>query len=265
VSRSRPALDRTGYELAFDEAFTNAVLDPDRWVAHYLPQWTTPERSAARYELQPAVLRLRIDADQPAWRVEDGELRVSNLQTGTFSGPLGSPIGQHRHRPDLIVRTAQPTRRLYTPSTGLVEAVLRASPDPTCMLALWLVGFEEESPESSGEICVAELFGKAIGPRRSGVRIGLKAHNDPRLRDDMEELALDLDATAWHSYAAEWTTERIRFFVDDRLVRTVHQRIDYPLQVMVDLFEFPEGTVRDPAAYPKLGEVNAVRGYERAD
>lgn len=62
---------------------------------------------------------------------------------------------------------------------------------------------------------------------------------------------------AWHSYAAEWTTERIRFFVDDRLVRPVHQRIDYPLQVMVDLFEFPEGTVRDPAAYPKLGEVNA--------
>lgn len=136
MSRSRPALDRTGYELAFDEAFTDAVLDPDRWVAHYLPQWTTPERSAARYELQPGVLRLSIDADQPAGRVEDGELRVSNLQTGTFSGPLGSPIGQHRHRPDLIVRTAQPTRRLYTPSTGLVEAVLRASPDPTCMLAL---------------------------------------------------------------------------------------------------------------------------------
>ena len=84
-------------------------------------------------------------------------------------------------------------------------------------------------------------------------------------RDDIEELALDLDATAWHSYAAEWTTERIRFFVDDRLVRTVHQRIDYPLQLMVDLFEFPEGTVRDPAAYPKFGEVNAVRGYQRAD
>jgi hypothetical protein len=33
----------------------------------------------------------------------------------------------------------------------------------------------------------------------------------------------------------------------------------------LDLFEFPEGTVRDPAAYPKLEEVNAVRGYQRAD
>ena len=116
------------------------------------------------------------------------------------------------------------------------------------MLAFWLVGFEA-TPEQSGEICVAELFGHAIGPRRSGVRIGVKAHHDPRLREDMEEVALDLDATGWHSYAAEWTPERIRFFVDDRLVRTVRQRIDYPLQLMVDLFEFPEGARRDPAAY----------------
>jgi hypothetical protein len=257
------ALDRTGYELAFDEGFTDPALDSERWIAHYLPHWTTPERSAARYELRPGILRLRIDADQPAWRPADGELRVSNLQTGSFSGPVGSTVGQHRHRSDLTVTTAQPTRRLYTPSGGIVEAVLRASPDPTCMLAFWLVGFEKESAEQSGEICVAELFGNAIGPRRAGVRIGVKAHNDPRLREDMQEVTLDLDATGWHTYTAEWTAERIRFFVDDRLVRTVHQCVDYALQVMVDLFEFPHGSDRDPAAYPKFGEVKAVRGYRR--
>jgi hypothetical protein len=80
----------------------------------------------------------------------------------------------------------------------------------------------------------------------------------------MEELALDLDATDWHTYSAEWTAERIRFFVDDRLVRSVHQRIEYPLQLMVDLFEFPEGPDRDPAAYPKVAEVKAVRGHRHA-
>jgi Glycosyl hydrolases family 16 len=257
------ALDRAAFELEFDEDFAGPALDPGRWVAHYLPHWTTPERSAARYELRPGLLRLRIDADQPAWRVEDGEMRVSNLQTGTFSGPAGSARGQHRHRPDLAVVTPQPTRRLYTPTGGLAEAVMRASPDPTCMLAFWLVGLEEASPEASGEICVAELFGHAIGPERSRVRIGVKAHHDPRLAWDMEEVELALDAADWHIYAAEWTADRIRFFVDDRLVRTVHQRIDYPLQLMVDLFEFPEGAERDPAAYPKFGEVRAVRGYRR--
>jgi len=254
-------MDRSGFEQEFEEDFGAPELDPDRWVAHYLPHWTTPERSAARYELRPGLLRLRIDADQPAWRVEDGEMRVSNLQTGTFSGPAGSPVGQHRHRPDLAVVTPQASRRLYTPSSGIAEAVLRASADPTCMLAFWLVGFEEASPEQSGEICVCELFGNAVGPGRSGVRIGVKAHGDPRLRQDMEEVVLDVDATGWHAYAAEWTAERIRFFVDDRLVREVRQRIDYPLQLMVDLFEFPEGGDRDPAAYPKVGDVRAVRGY----
>ena len=204
-------LDRSGYELELEEDFTHPVLDPDRWVAHYLPHWTTPERSAARYELRPGLLRLRIEADQPAWR--------------------------------------------------LAEAVLRASADPACMLAFWLVGFEEASPEQSGEICVCELFGNAVGPGRSGARIGVKAHGDPRLRQDMEEVLLDVDATDWHAYAAEWTAERIRFFVDDRLVREVRQRIDYPLQLMIDLFEFPEGGDRDPAAYPKIGDVRAVRGY----
>src|SRR5690349_1015474 len=161
-------LDRASFALEFDEDFAEGTLDPQRWIAHYLPQWTTPERSAAHYELAPGLLRLRIDADQPAWRVEDGEMRVSNLQTGTFSGPAGSAIGQHRHRPDLTVTTPQPERRLYTPSGGLAEAVMRASDDPTCMLAFWLVGFEA-SPEDSGEICVAELFGNAIGPGRSHV------------------------------------------------------------------------------------------------
>jgi hypothetical protein len=261
---SGEALDRTRFRLEFDEDFAGEALDPQRWISHYLPQWTTPERSAARYDLRRGLLRLRIDADQPAWRVEDGEMRVSNLQTGALSGPVGSSIGQHRHRPDLKVRTAQSTRRLYTPSGGLAEAVMRASPDPTCMLAFWLVGFEA-SPEDSGELCVAELFGNAVGPDRSRVRIGVKAHNDPRLAWDMEEVPLDLDATDWHTYSAEWTSERVRFFIDDELIRSVHQGIGYPLQLMVDLFEFPNGPQRDPTTYPKTADVRAVRGYRPAD
>ena len=60
------------------------------------------------------------------------------------------------------------------------------------------------------------------------------------------------------------TPRAVRFYVDDELVRTVEQRIDYPLQLMVDLFEFPERASRDPGAYPKLGEVASVRGYRRA-
>ncbi|WP_108250020.1 glycoside hydrolase family 16 protein [Planctomonas deserti] len=254
-------LERSRFELEFEDRFDQPALDGSRWVDHYLPQWTTPERSVARYDLGESGLRLRIDADQPAWRDEDGELRVSNLQTGVFSGPLGSGIGTHRHAPGMTVRTEVPTRRLYTPAGGLVEATLQATADPTCMLAIWLVGLEESSPEDSGEICVAELFGHAIGPGHSRVRLGVKAINDPRLRTDVEDVVLPIDATQPHTYGAEWDFRGVRFWIDGRLVRTVEQRIDYPLQVMVDLFEFPAGPERDPRHYPKSAYVTAVRGY----
>jgi beta-glucanase (GH16 family) len=77
----------------------------------------------------------------------------------------------------------------------------------------------------------------------------------------MAEVALAIDATDWHTYGATWTPDAIGFYVDDQLVRTVEQRIDYPLQLMVDLFEFPGAGDRDAAAYPKIADVRAVRGY----
>lgn len=80
--------------LVLDERFDAHVLDPDRWVPHYLPQWSTPELSAARYDLGPDGLRLRVDADQPAWHVGEPGVRVSSLQTATFSGPAGSDRGR---------------------------------------------------------------------------------------------------------------------------------------------------------------------------
>ena len=256
-------LERARFELVFSDDFSGAELEAARWIDHYLPHWTTPDRSAARYVLDGDGLRLLIEAGQPAWRPEDGAMRVSNLQTGSFSGPRASRIGQHRHRQDLVVRSPQPTRRLWTPSSGLVEATMCASGDPTCMLALWLVGFEEGAPEESGEICVAELFGNAVGRDRSQVRLGVKAHHDPGLSTMMVDLVLDLDATEEHTYAAEWDVRGVRFYVDDLLVHTDEQTLDYPLQVMVDLFEFPTGDVRDVADYPKSAQVRSVRGYRR--
>ena len=256
-------LDRGPFRLDFADRFDAAELDDSLWLPHYLPHWTTPDRSAARYRTGAAGLELRIDADQLPWRPEDGALRVSNLQTGSFSGPVGSPVGQHRHRTDLVVRTAQPTRRLWAPSSGLVEATMAATTDPTCMLALWLVGLEEGSPEQSGEICVAELFGNAIGPHGSSVRSGVKAHHDPRLRTEMSDLPLDIDASEQHAYAAEWDAHRTRFYVDDALVLAVEQGFDYPLQLMVDLFELPGRGERPPADYPKRALVRQVRGHTR--
>jgi hypothetical protein len=262
--RGGGVLDRSRFTLEFEEDFRAPELDRTRWVAHYLPHWTTPERSAARFDLKPGLLRLRIDADQPAWRPDDGQMRVSNLQTGTDSGSLGSSVGPHPHRADVTVRTPQAQQVLYTPSSGLAEAVLRAHPDPTCMLAFWLVGFDGVA-DKSGELCVCELFGHRIGLTRSVVNIGIKAHHDRRLRNDVEEVQLDLNAYDWHTYSVAWTPERASFYVDDYLVRTVDQGVAYPQLLLVGLFEFPAGGHRNPTAYPKVADVAAVRGYRWAD
>ncbi|WP_292858553.1 hypothetical protein [Microbacterium sp.] len=68
-------------EPDLDDDFSSG-LDPQRWVASYLPQWTTPERAGAHDKVSPAGIELRIDANQPDWRPEDAPLRVPNLQTG---------------------------------------------------------------------------------------------------------------------------------------------------------------------------------------
>src|SRR3954451_10670263 len=91
-------LDHSKFSLVFADDFTGDRLDSSRWIPHYLPHWTTEERSAARFALGDNGLRLLIDVDQPAWRPEDGQMRVSNIQTGSFSGPRGAGGGANRRR-----------------------------------------------------------------------------------------------------------------------------------------------------------------------
>ena len=233
---------------------------------HYLPQWSVPERTAARYDLTPDGLRLRVDVDQPAWHPDEPGVRVSNIQTGTFSGPAGSERGTHRHRSGLSVVTAQPTRLLCTPSGGRAEATLRMRPDPTAMLSFWLTGVEVDDPTHAGVLCAVELFGHAIREAECEVNIGVEAHHDPRLHDDMATLMLPIDATQWHTYGVEWSPDRpgIRFTIDDELVRVVPQQVEYPMQLMVDLFDLTDGGALDPSSYPKTGDVRRVRVLSQA-
>lgn len=248
-----------GYALELEDTFDADELDPTTWVPHYLPQWSSSDRSAARYSVGGGELRLRVDADQPPWCPDlDGELRVSSLQTGVRSGPLGSAEGQHRFHPDAVVTEVQPARRLYTPQYGVVELRARASTDPRAMVALWMVGFED-TPEQSAEICVCEIFGHEVAPDRALVGMGVHPFGDPGITDDFEKVPVDVDATEPHDYAVEWTPERVRFFVDGEQVKVVDQSPAYPMQLMLSLYVFP-GDGQDQA-WPKEFVVERLRGY----
>ncbi|WP_198295465.1 glycoside hydrolase family 16 protein [Diaminobutyricimonas sp. LJ205] len=251
-------LDRSGYELEFADDFDGIDLDRTKWIPHYLPQWASRERSAARYSVGDGMLRLRIDADQQPWSPEhNGPLRVSNLQTGVFSGPVGSSIGQHHFAPGLTVTEEQAAQRLYTPQYGLIEARVAAIADSRSMVALWMIGLEEE-PQRSAEICVFEIFGTDVGVHETVVGMGVHPFGDPTIEDEFLKVPVPIDAREFHTYSAEWTPAGVTFFVDGDSVASVAQSPAYPMQLMLDIYEFEAGA---NDAYPKEFLVDWVRGY----
>jgi hypothetical protein len=251
------------YELEFEDTFDGDSLDLSCWIPHYLPHWSTRERSAARYEIRDGCLRLLITSDQQPWCPElDGEVRVSSLQTGLFAGPVGSTVGQHRFNPAAVVREEQQNVRLYTPQYGRIELRAKAVDDPLTMVALWMIGYEDE-PGRSAEICVCEIFGRDFGPSQASVGMGVHPFGDASLSDDFSAEPVPIDAREFHVYAAEWTSDRVAFYVDDERLKTVDQSPAYPMQLMLGIYEFPPAKGQEPKedSYPKSFVVDFVRGY----
>jgi glycosyl hydrolase family 16 len=256
-------IDRSGYELEVDEAFGGPDLDDRLWLPNYLPHWSSREATRARYDVGGGQLRLRIDADQPPWNPEkDGWIRVSGLQTGQSSGPVGSRSGQLQFTDGLIVREARPVEALYTPTYGLFEVRLAAIPDPANMVALWMIGFEDR-PERSGEICICEIFGRDVGTSSARIGMGIHPWADPALREDFEQVPVDIDARRSHWYTAEWRPGSVRFYVDEQLAKVVDQAPAYPMQSLLTLYEFGTGPepVSPATAYPKVAVIERFRGW----
>lgn len=248
-----------GYGLVVDDCFDGEDLDRSRWLPHHLPQWSSRAASAARYDVTEGLLTLRIDADQPPWCPEfDGETRVSSLQTGVFSGPVGSTIGQHRFSSDAVVREAQPPTRLFTPQHGVFVLRAKGLLDPDSMVALWMVGFEDR-PERSAEICICEIFGKDATPDAAAVGMGVHPFGDPAITDAFAAVELPIDVREFHEYAAQWTPERVVFFVDGDPVRTVDQSPGYPMQFMLGIYEF--AATAPAEAYPKRFVIDRFQAY----
>jgi hypothetical protein len=249
------------YELEFEDTFDGDVLDTGRWFAYHLPQWSKRERAAARYELGGGLLRLRIEQDQPPWCPEfDGAVRVSSLQTGVFAGPEDGRIGQHRFSQDAVVRQAQTDQWLYTPQYGRFELRAQATDDPRCMVALWMIGYEDE-PHRSAEICICEIFGRDVQPGRALIGMGVHPFGDPVIVDEFAAEPVDIDVREFHTYAAVWTPDDVAFFVDDQQVKTVEQSPAYPMQFMLGIYEFACETATPPGPYPKQVTVDYVRGW----
>ena len=253
-----------GWVLAFEDHFDGPGLDPAVWLPHYLPAWSSRAQTAASYALRDSCLHLRIPPDQGLWCADDHvpPMRVSGIQSGNVSGPVGGTRGQQPYREGVPVREAQDTFWGWTPSGGYLELRARAVVTPRSMVAFWMVGLEDE-PERCAEICVTELFGDAVEPGSAAVGMGLHAFRDPAVVEDFDAVRLPLDVAELHTYAVEWSAQEATFLVDGVVVRRCAGPPSYPMQMMLAVFDFPERSVGDDAdAVPEL-VVDSLRGYER--
>lgn len=259
-----PRLADPDFDDEFGAGTPSGALDPERWVDHYLPHWTTPDRSQARYRLAEAGLGLVIEPDQPPWRPEDAPLVVSSVQTGTFSGDEGTSTGIHRHRPDgMVVRSPQRRRMLWAPRAGRVDVTLSPALEPGYVTAAWLVGTEEFSAQDAGEICLVELelIADPSGQEEVVARTGMKSHGDPRLSTEMRTLDPDPAWRETSTWSAEWGSDGTRVSVDGREVFATAQSTTYPLILLVGLFRVTDSR---PSA-PVTAWIRRVRGWNAGD
>jgi hypothetical protein len=233
---------------ALAERFTSTELDRSVWVPWYLPHWSSRAASAATYQVGDG-LRLSIPPGQPLWAegVHETPLRVSGIQSANFSGPVGSTIGGQPFLDNQQVREEQPAFWGCTPLYGHIEIRMRGIITPRSMVAFWLSGIEDE-PARSGEICVMEVF----GARPQGVGMGLHRFRDPRLTEDWSVVELPIDVAQFHTYAVDWRPSQLSFTVDGSVVKTVDQAPDYPVQLEIAVFDFPEKALPGPTPTPEL-------------
>lgn len=240
--------------------FDGPALDEDLWLRFYLPQWSSRARTRPRYRLEDGCLVLVIAPDQEPWCPElDGDVRVSNVQTGVFSGPLGSAVGQHRFSPRAVVREEQAPRRTLLPQYGLIEIRARAVLQPGNVAAFWLIGYEED-PRESAELCVVEIKGTGLAPGSTTVGCGIRAFADPSLVDDFSEVPLPVDVDEFHVYSADWRPEGVVVAVDGRVIHRTSQSPAYPLQLMLNIYDLapadagPQGPMEFWVDWVRIGD-----------
>ncbi len=263
-------LHKPGYTLERHDEFDGPSLDERLWLPTYLPHWGSRAATVPRYAFEDGALVLQIERDQPPWCPEfDGDVRVSSIQTGHFSGPVGSDAGQLRFSDRLRVREAQENVRLYTPQYGYFEMRAKGPSASATHGSLFMIGYED-TPENSGEICVCELLGAYAGDGASRVKLGVHPWRDPALRDEFFTHDAAFDIRDFHIYAVEWTPDRVDFYLDNVKVRTINQSPRYPMQFMLSMYELPfDGAwngVYDPSEpYPRRFVVDYFRAYQPVD
>jgi hypothetical protein len=237
--------------VTLDERFAQRVLDETTWFPYYLPHWSSRRQSRAVFEVLPGLLRLTIPNDHPLWCPDTHiePLRVSGIQSGNVPG-------SQAFRDDLEIVELDNDFRGHIPMYGQIGIRMRGEVSERSMFAFWLSGIEDTS-ERSGEICVAEIFGAGVTAETARVGIGVRAIRDPKLVGDFTEDAQPIDVARFHDFAVDWMPGWVSFTIDGAIVKEIDESPDYPVILMIGLFDFPARATSSPLHTPVM-EVERV-------
>lgn len=229
--------DETKYKLIMFDNFENNILNKKYWHEFYLPQWSTREKSRPSYRIENNQLTLYIADKQKPWCPKwNGEIRVSNLQTGVFSGKVGSNQGQHHFVNGLVVNEEQEKDIKVALKRGYVEFKGKCNISNENVAALWLIGIEEERKESA-EICLFELVGTNVKRESSIIGYGIHPFGDDTITDCFINREININVSKWNIYGLNWVEDKIEFYINGDLIDTIHQSPNYPMQIMLNLYD----------------------------
>lgn len=223
--------------MDFRERFDR--LDESIWTASYLPAWSSRAEAAATYRTG-AGLELSIPPNQSLWCADlhPIPLRVSAVQSANRYGTVGSTDAPQPFLPNQRVREQQATVMGFVPHYGKIAVTCSARLTARSMFSAWMVGLEDR-PERSGEICLMEVFGNTLGEGSAMIGQGIHPFRDPSLVDDFTVQAVELNVAEPQTYWVDWRPGYVEFGIDGRTTRISEQGPDYPMMLILGLFDFP--------------------------
>jgi hypothetical protein len=259
-------INKKGYKLVFEENFIGPQLNLKNWIPYYLPQWSSREMSKPNYVIKDGYLILQITEKQQPWCPEfNGEVKCSSIQTGIFAGKLGSNIGQHKffNLDKCVVREEQSNAFTYLQSKGYIEIKAKGLMSYSNVVSLWLIGYEDQ-PHKSAELCVFEVKGWHYNENKAIVGFGIHKFNDQNLKEEFYEDEFEIDVTQFHTYAVDWFDDKVIFYIDGQKTREINQSPQYPMQLMLGIYEIPEMKIANSIdEYPKEFVIDYVKGYQK--
>ena len=100
----------------------------------------------------------------------------------------------------------------------------------------------EMDPSECAEICLVEVFGKTQRNDTFAFGSGIHAFRDPGAVEDFQTTRLPVGVDHWHVYSVYWAETSVSFAIDGEVYRRVSNPPQYPMQIEIAVFDFPEWT-----------------------